>query len=103
MSERKTCRACGQWMFQHAATCPHCGAAQADPAPPPVVPKPSGPKPPLQLSPEETRALLAAGHAGTASAYLVGTLGACLLAVAVADRFSAPVDRRLVEAEEGDW
>lgn len=33
---------------------------------------------------EEARALVADGHTGLAAAYVVGTLGACLLAVALA-------------------
>jgi CrcB protein len=35
---------------------------------------------------EEARALLDQGRAGTAALYLVGTLAACLVAVAVAER-----------------
>ena len=42
---------------------------------------------------EETRALLASGHTGTATAYLLGTLAACLVGVAVADRLGAAGDR----------
>ena len=51
---------------------------------------------------EQTRALLAAGQAVTATTYVVGTLAACLLVVAVADRFSTPADRALFEDEDGD-
>ena len=51
---------------------------------------------------EQSRALLASGHGATAAAYVVGTLAACLLAVAFADRFSTLVQRREFEAEEGD-
>ncbi len=51
---------------------------------------------------EESRSLLASGHAGTASAYLLGTLAACLVAVALADRLSSPADRAEFEVEEGD-
>jgi CrcB protein len=51
---------------------------------------------------EQTRALLAAGQDGTALAYLVGTLAACLAAVAVADRFSTASARTEFEEEEGD-
>lgn len=51
---------------------------------------------------EQTRALLASGHVVTASTYLLGTLGACLLAVAVADRLSSEAARREFDAEEGD-
>jgi fluoride exporter len=56
----------------------------------------------LSASSEETRLLLAAGHTGTAAAYLLGTLAACLLAVAAADALSSPGARRQVEDEEGD-
>jgi len=38
---------------------------------------------------EQTRALLAGGHSVLAAAYVVGTLGVCLLAVAVAARIGA--------------
>ena len=51
---------------------------------------------------EQARALVAAGHAVTAVTYVVGTLAACLLVVALADRFSTAADRALFEAEEGD-
>ena len=51
---------------------------------------------------EQARALLGSGHVATAAAYVVGTLAACLLAVALADRFSTLVQRREFEAEEGD-
>ena len=51
---------------------------------------------------EETRSLLAAGHAGLAASYLLGTLVACLAGVAVADRLSTPAEREEFEAEEGD-
>jgi fluoride exporter len=51
---------------------------------------------------DQARALLAAGHTGTATAYLVGTVGACLAAVAVADRFSSRAARAEFEEEEGD-
>lgn len=37
---------------------------------------------------EEARALLADGHDATAAAYVLGTLGACLLAVAVVDHLA---------------
>lgn len=44
---------------------------------------------------EEARALVADGHAGLAAAYVVGTLGACLLAVATASALtSGPGPRR---------
>ena len=51
---------------------------------------------------EETRALLASGHTGTASAYLLGTLAACLVGVAVADLLSSPSAREEFDVEEGD-
>ena len=51
---------------------------------------------------EQTRALLADGHAATAAGYLVGTLGCALLAVAAADRFSTRAARAEFEDEEGD-
>ena len=51
---------------------------------------------------EETRALLATGHTGTATAYLLGTLAACLLAVALADRLSTAAARAEFDEEEGD-
>jgi fluoride exporter len=51
---------------------------------------------------EETRVLLAAGHTGLASAYVLGTLAACLLGVAVAERLSTPAEREAFDSEEGD-
>jgi len=42
---------------------------------------------------EQTRALLTAGHTVLAAGYLVGTLAACLLAVAVAARLTGGGDR----------
>ncbi|HET6652928.1 MAG TPA: CrcB family protein [Nocardioides sp.] len=51
---------------------------------------------------EQTRALLASGHATTAGLYVVGTLAACLVAVAAADRLSTATQRREFDAEEGD-
>ena len=42
---------------------------------------------------EQTRALLDEGHALTAAAYVVGTLAACLAAVAAASRLSPPVEQ----------
>lgn len=56
----------------------------------------------LSTASEQTRALLDAGRPGTATAYLVGTLAAALVAVAVADRFSDLAARAEFEAEEGD-
>lgn len=51
---------------------------------------------------EQTRRLLADGHLLTATAYVFGTLTACLAAVALADRFSTRRDRAEFEDEEGD-
>jgi fluoride exporter len=51
---------------------------------------------------EQARRLLADDRAALAAAYLLGTLAACLLAVAVADRWSAPAVRRAFAAEGGD-
>lgn len=51
---------------------------------------------------EQSRALVDAGHAGTAAVYVVGTLAACLLAVAAADRLSTIAARRWFADEEGD-
>lgn len=51
---------------------------------------------------EETRVLLDADRTATATAYVVGTVAAGLLAVAVADRFSSRRDRDEFRAEEGD-
>jgi CrcB protein len=51
---------------------------------------------------EQARALIASGHVATAGTYIVGTLAACLVAVAVADRFSTLATRAEFEAEEGD-
>ena len=51
---------------------------------------------------EQARALLAAGRAEVALAYLAGTLAACLVAVAIADHWSTVLDRRTFDAEGGD-
>ena len=51
---------------------------------------------------EQARALLASGQVATAAAYVVGTLAACLLAVALADRLSTLASRTEFEREEGD-
>lgn len=50
----------------------------------------------------DARALLAAGDTATALAYLVGTLAACLLAVAAVRRVVPPADRAVVADREGD-
>jgi CrcB protein len=51
---------------------------------------------------EETRRLLADGAVVLGASYLVGTLAACLAAVAVADRFSTRSARSEFDDEEGD-
>jgi CrcB protein len=51
---------------------------------------------------EETRALLAAGHTGSAATYVVGSVAACLLGVALVDRFVAAPAREEFDADEGD-
>lgn len=51
---------------------------------------------------EQTRALLDAGDTGIALGYLLGTLAACLAAVAVAHRLSSPLAQRAFEDEEGN-
>jgi uncharacterized Zn finger protein (UPF0148 family) len=56
--ERAPCERCGQPMFHLAQVCPHCGARRAG-APEPEAAAPAKTKPPpLQLTPEEARALL---------------------------------------------
>jgi len=51
---------------------------------------------------EQTRDLVARGEVATAGLYVVGTLVACLAAVALADRFSTPASRAEFDEEEGD-
>ena len=51
---------------------------------------------------EQTRGLLASGHATTAGLYVLGTLAACLVAVAAADLLSTAAQRRVFDDEEGD-
>ncbi|HEU4512247.1 MAG TPA: CrcB family protein [Nocardioidaceae bacterium] len=51
---------------------------------------------------EQTRALTDAGEVVTAGVYAVGTVAACLAAVALADRFSTPSSRAEFDEEEGD-
>jgi fluoride exporter len=51
---------------------------------------------------EQTRSLVDSGAIGTAASYLLGTLLACLAAVAVADRLSEPPERAEFEDEDGD-
>ncbi|MEW5739002.1 MAG: hypothetical protein AB1938_08740 [Myxococcota bacterium] len=59
-SERTPCEKCGQPMFHLAQVCPHCGARRGGGEAPEGMQAPARPKPPpLSLSPEEARALLA--------------------------------------------
>ena len=51
---------------------------------------------------EQGRALLADGRTGLATTYLLGTLVACLAAVALGTHLTRLQDRRVFEAEEGD-
>jgi CrcB protein len=51
---------------------------------------------------EQTRALLGEGEVATAGLYVLGTLGACLVAVAAADHWSTLQERRAFEDEGGD-
>jgi CrcB protein len=51
---------------------------------------------------EQTRALLDHDRTGTAALYLVGTLAACLVAVAVVDHWSTLRQRQAFEGEGGD-
>ena len=51
---------------------------------------------------EQTRDLLDRGEPGLAAAYLLGTLAACLAAVALAHRWSTPLAQRAFEDEEGN-
>lgn len=51
---------------------------------------------------EETRSLVADGSPGLAAFYAVGTVAACLVAVALADRLSTPAERAEFDDEEGD-
>ena len=51
---------------------------------------------------EEARVLLADGHRALAATYVLGTLLACLVAVALADRLSTRDARAEIEDEEGD-
>lgn len=56
----------------------------------------------LSASSEQSRTLLADGRTALAAAYLLGTLAACLVAVAVAHRWSSPLEQREFEDEEGN-
>ena len=51
---------------------------------------------------EQARSLLAEQRPWLAAGYLLGTLLACLLAVAMADRLSSPQERREFDDEEGN-
>lgn len=51
---------------------------------------------------EHTRSLVEHGRIATAAGYAVGTVAACLVAVALADRFSTPASRAEFDSEEGD-
>ncbi|HEU4811214.1 MAG TPA: CrcB family protein [Nocardioides sp.] len=56
----------------------------------------------LSTCSEQTRVLLAEGRTALAAAYLLGTLAACLVAVALAHRWSSPLEQREFEDEEGN-
>jgi CrcB protein len=51
---------------------------------------------------EQSRALLDAGRTGVAAMYLLGTLAACLVAVALAGRWSSPAEQQAFADEGGD-
>jgi CrcB protein len=51
---------------------------------------------------EETRALVAGGHSGLATAYVTASVGACLVGVAVVDRFVVRPARTEFDDQEGD-
>ena len=51
---------------------------------------------------EEGRALLADGRTALAATYLLGTLAAALVAVALSHRLSTPAAQRAVDDEEGN-
>ena len=56
----------------------------------------------LSATSEQGRGLLDQGRPALAAAYLLGTLAACLGAVALASRLSRPAERRAFADEEGD-
>jgi CrcB protein len=56
----------------------------------------------LSATSEQSRSLLDQGRPALAAAYLLGTLAACLAAVAVASRLSGVDERRAFADEEGD-
>ena len=51
---------------------------------------------------EQARALADSGRTGLAGVYVLSTLFACLLAVALGNRYSSQRARRVFEDEEGD-
>lgn len=51
---------------------------------------------------DQARALLGAGRVGLAALYVVGTLAACLVGVALATRWSSSAQRRAFRALGGD-
>jgi fluoride exporter len=51
---------------------------------------------------EQGRALFADGRTGLATAYLAGTLAACLLAVSLGGRWTSQPDRLVFDAEDGN-
>lgn len=56
----------------------------------------------LSATSEQGRSLLDQGRPALAAAYLLGTLAACLVAVAVASRWSTPSAQAEFALEEGD-
>jgi CrcB protein len=56
----------------------------------------------LSACSDQTRTLLADGRTALAAAYLLSTLAACLVAVALAHRWSSPLEQREFEDEEGN-
>ncbi len=56
----------------------------------------------LSATSEQARELLADGRGALAAAYLLGTLGACLVGVALARHWSTPMAQLAFEAAEGN-
>ena len=56
----------------------------------------------LSATSEQSRALLADDRAALAASYLLVTVGACLVGVALAHRWSSPVAQRVFEIAEGN-
>jgi CrcB protein len=56
----------------------------------------------LSATSEQGRSLLDQGRPALAAAYLLGTLGTALVAVALASRWSGPAEQARFAAEEGD-